>query len=97
MPLTPEQYLALTQIGYQNFDWPTDQNKTIAQLLTDYALPGEGTPVLAALSSMTGYKLINFQANTSSGFCMLSWVMQFAHNLQHSYFRFMKLELSEDL
>ena len=68
MSLTPEQYLALAQITNQNFNWPADENKTINQLLTDYALPGEGTPVLAALSSIGGYTLVNFQPNTASGF-----------------------------
>ena len=67
MSLTPEQYLALTQIGYQDFS-STDIGKSISTLLTDYVLPGEGTPVLAALSGLSGYTLVNFQANTTSGF-----------------------------
>lgn len=68
MSLTPEQYLALTQIGYQNFNLTADRNLTISELITKYDLPGEGTPVLAALSSLSGYTLVNFQANTTSGF-----------------------------
>jgi hypothetical protein len=51
MSLTPEQYLALTQIGYQDFN-STDIGKSISTLLTDYDLPGEGTPVLAALVNL---------------------------------------------
>lgn len=69
MSLTPEQYLALTQIAYTNFtDWPAAQNMTISQLLDAYDLSGEGTQTVAALSNMGSYTLINYQANTTSGF-----------------------------
>jgi Ca2+-binding RTX toxin-like protein len=68
MSLTTEQYLALAQIAYQDFNLSTDQGKSISTLIDDYTLPGEGTAVLAALSSMDGYTLVNYQSNTSSGF-----------------------------
>lgn len=45
MSLTPEQYLALTQISNQNFDVTTDTNLTISDLIDKYDLPGENKPV----------------------------------------------------
>ncbi len=76
MSLTTVQYLALSQFAYNNFsqsDVDSDPPTTISDLLERYAVEHEGEPVLEALSEISNWKLVGFQANTSQGFAGMAF------------------------
>lgn len=66
MSLTAEQYLALSQIAYHHFDWPDSQGKTIAWLLENNTIEGEGQDVLAALSEISDWKLVKYSSEAGA-------------------------------
>lgn len=71
MSTIQEQRLALSQLAYFDFNWPDDKNKKISKLLVDHDLPNENNqsrPVLAALTDLENYRLVNYQSNTGTVF-----------------------------
>ena len=74
MSLTTQQYLALSSLAYHNFDWPSDQGKTIDWLLDNRTIVGEGTAVLSGLSLISDWTLVNYESHpNSTGFAGLAF------------------------
>jgi hypothetical protein len=75
MSLTTEQYLALSQFAYNNFNQSDVglQTTTISWLIDNYVVEHEGEPVLDALSSIGGWRLIGFQPNAANGFAGMAF------------------------
>ena len=75
MPLTTTQYLALAQFVYNDFsqDDISNPKNRISDLLDRYEVQHENEPVLAALSEISDWKLVGFQANTSQGFAGMAF------------------------
>ena len=77
--ITTEQYLALSQFAYNNFNASDvgEPHATISWLIDNYPVEHKGDPqfayIFSLLDEIGDWKLIGFQPNTSNGFAAMAF------------------------